>query len=276
VRPDLADASFTLHTEGWDSTAVEAHDTIFKFPKRPEAIPRLRKEARLLALIRPRVTLAVPDMRLHETATVFSEHPMIPGGMIETPQYDVLTEGQRQTMAEALAGFYASLHAIPVADAVAAGAEPNPGWPPSDDVMRLAVERLPPDLHDFARRALAAYEALAPRETTFCYCDGHGWNMAFDHARGVLNGLYDFADAGLGPAAKDLGYSNFISSDLTERLIAAYEVRTGRPIDRREVALHTAVQRLAELDAGQKEAAWFVHNVVDWARYMQSRADLAV
>src|SRR5690242_12981633 len=122
VRPDLAGMPMLVHTAGWDSDAVEVGDTIFKFPKRPDAVPRLRKEARLLARVRPRVPLTVPDMRLHETPVVFSEHAKIPGEMIETPQYDVLTAPQRQAMAEALAGFYAALHAIPPEEARAAGA----------------------------------------------------------------------------------------------------------------------------------------------------------
>jgi len=42
VRPDLADVPMVLHTHGWDSTAVEAGDTIFKFPKQAEAVNRLR------------------------------------------------------------------------------------------------------------------------------------------------------------------------------------------------------------------------------------------
>src|SRR3569832_363217 len=122
VRTELADAPLVVHTAGWDSDAVEVGDTIFKFPKRADAIPRLRKEARLLALIRPRVPLTVPDMRLHETPVVFSEHTKIPGEMIETPQYDVLTAPQRQAMAETLAEFYAALHEIPVKEGLAAGA----------------------------------------------------------------------------------------------------------------------------------------------------------
>ena len=62
VRPDLADVPMVLHTRGWDSNAVEAGDTIFKFPKHAEAPARLRREARFLALIAPRVPLAVPRM----------------------------------------------------------------------------------------------------------------------------------------------------------------------------------------------------------------------
>lgn len=273
VRPDLADRPMTIHTAGWDSDAAEVGGTIFKFPKRPDAIPRLRKEARLLALIRPRVSLTVPDMRLHEAPVVFSEHEKIPGEMIETPQYDVLTPAQRQVMAERLAEFYAALHAIPLAEARAAGASES-GWPSSAEIMATAQALLPKELHDWARAALAAYDAVPKADPVFGYFDGHGWNMAFDHARGVLNGVYDFADAGLGSRTEDLNYSSFISADLTERIVAAYEKHTGLAIDRREVALHTAVQRLAELGEEQKAPAWFLVNVVQWHDYMQSRPDL--
>lgn len=274
VRPELAGLPMRLHTEGWDSDAVEAGGTIFKFPKRPEAIPRLRKEAKILALLRPRVPLAVPDMRLHETPELFSEHTKIPGDMIETPQYDMLSEAQRDAMAQTLAGFYAALHAIPVSEAKAAGAELNPGWPPASEIMQLVERTLEPALHGWARAVLAAYDAIPPSETTFCYYDGHGWNMAFDHEHGVLNGVYDFADAGLGPRAKDFCYSSFISADLTERLIGAYERATTIMIDPRQAALYVAIQRLAELGAGAEERRWFVANVAQWHDYMQARAEL--
>jgi aminoglycoside phosphotransferase (APT) family kinase protein len=264
----------TLHTAGWDSDAVEIGGVMFKFPKRPEAIPRLRKEARILALVRPRVPLAVPDMHLHETPLLFSEHTKIPGDMIETPQYAVLSQAQRDAMAETLAGFYAALHAIGVREAMAAGAKPNPGWPSASKIMVLVEAALPAGLHGWAKAVLAAYDAIPSSATTFCYYDGHGWNMAFDHRRGVLNGVYDFADAGLGPRAKDLCYSSFISPDLTERLVDAYERTANAMVDRRQVALHTAIQRLAELGAGGRELGWFVDNVVKWHDYMQSRPDL--
>jgi aminoglycoside phosphotransferase (APT) family kinase protein len=274
VRPDLAALPMLVHTAGWDSDAVEVGDSIFKFPKRPDAVPRLRKEARLLALIRPRAPLTVPDMRLHERPVVFSEHAKIPGEMIETPQYDVLTAARRQAMAAALAEFYTALHAIPLEEARAAGAATKPGWPPSAQIMAEVEATLPTALHGWARAVLAAYDALPSGAQVFGYFDGHGWNMAFDHGRGVLNGVYDFADAGLGPRARDLNYSSFISADLTERLVDAYEARTGLVIDRREIALHTAVQRLAELGEDQKAPDWFLANVLQWHDYMQSRPEL--
>lgn len=276
VRPDLAGAPMILHTRGWDSDAVEAGGTIFKFPKRPEAATRLRTEARLLALVRPRVPLAVPDMRLHEAPRLFSEHRMIPGEVIETAQYEALTEVQKQAMAEALAAFYAALHAIPVADAIAAGAEPKPEWPEADAVLPILAERLPTSIQDYARRALAAYDVLPKEDPVFGYFDGHGWNMAFDHDRGVLNGVYDFADAGIGPRSREFTYSNLTSGDLSARIVGRYVERTGHAVDLREVAVRTAVQGLSELAAAKEDLELFAASAMRWHDYMQAREELRI
>lgn len=265
VRPDLADLPMVLHTRGWDSNAVEAGDTIFKFPKHPAAPARLTREAKFLALVAPRVPLAVPRMKLHETPTLFSEHVMIPGTIIETAGYDVLSDVQKQAMAEKLAGFYAALHAIPVVEAIAAGAEPKPEWPEAAAVLPLLRQRLPAPLHVFAERVFAAYLDLPPEETTFGYFDGHGWNMAFDHERGVLNGVYDFADAAIGPLSREFTYSSLTSHDLTRRMIGAYERLTGKAIDRRAVDIRTTIQHLSELAEAEGEGVDdFARTVALW------------
>lgn len=274
VRPDLADRPLVLHTRGWDSNAVEAGDTIFKFPKQAEAIPRLRREAAFLALIRPRVQLAVPDMRLHESPMLFSEHRMIPGTIIETAGYDVLSERQKQAMAETLAAFYAALHTIPVADAIAAGAEPKHGWPAAAEVLPALRARLPAAVCAFAERAFAAYDALPAEEEIFGYFDGHGWNMAFDHARGVLNGVYDFADAAIGPLSREFTYPALTSTDLAERIIPRYETLTGKTVDRRAVAIRLSVQNFSELAELEAQDDDFTARVVQWHDFVQGRADL--
>ena len=270
VRPDLADVPMVLHTRGWDSNAVEAGDTIFKFPKHAEAPARLRREARFLALIAPRVPLAVPRMKLHETPRLFSEHVMIRGEIIETASYDVLSDAQKQAMAETLAEFYAALHAIPVSEAIAAGAEPKPEWPDAAAVLP-ALHELPEPVRDFARHVFAAYLELPHEEEIFGYFDGHGWNMAFDHERGVLNGVYDFADAAIGPRTREFTYSSLTSPDLTERLISAYENQTGIAIDRRVVAIRMSVQNFAEFAELEELNPDFTAAVVRWHDYAQGR-----
>jgi hypothetical protein len=271
VRPDLSGAPMVLHTRGWDSNAVEAGDTIFKFPKHADAPARLRREAKFLALIAPRVPLAVPRMILHESPTQFSEHVMIPGDIIETADYDVLSDAQKEGMAEALAAFYAALHTIPVSEAVAAGAEPKPEWPDAAAVLPVLHARLPAPVHEFAERVFAAYLELPHEDTIFGYFDGHGWNMAFDHQRGVLNGVYDFADAAIGPRTREFTYSSLTSTDLTERLITAYEAATGIAIDRRAVAIRMSVQNFSELAELEEHDPDFAATVVRWHDYARGR-----
>lgn len=274
VRPDLADQPLVLHTRGWDSNAVEAGDTIFKFPKQTEAVPRLRREAKFLELIAPRVELTVPRMTLHETPMLFSEHKMIPGTIIETAGYDVLSEAQKQAMATTLAQFYAALHTIPVADAIAAGAEPKHGWPPAAVSLAVLRDRLPSHVHQFAERAFAAYDALPVEEEIFGYFDGHGWNMAFDHQRGVLNGVYDFADAAIGPLSREFTYPALTSTDLMERMIPAYEALTGKAIDRRVVAIRLSAQNFSELAELETQDEDFAAGVVRWHDYVQGNPGL--
>jgi aminoglycoside phosphotransferase (APT) family kinase protein len=274
IHPELAGGPAILHTRGWDSDAVEVGGTIFKFPKQPEAVERLRREARFLALIRPRVQLTVPDMVLHEASLVFSEHRMIPGTVIETAGYDALSKTQQTAMGEALGEFYAELHQIPVADAIAAGAEPKPEWPGADEVLPILAGRLPPSMLRYARQAFAAYAALPTEDEIFGYFDGHGWNMAFDHKHGVLNGVYDFADAAIGPRSREFTYSNLTSGDLTERIVMAYARSTGHAIDLRTVAIRTTVQGLSELAEESSDIELFRASVVRWHDYMQSRPGL--
>ena len=94
VHPELSTSPMSLHTRGWDSEAVEVGDVIFKFPRRAAAEARLRREVRVLNIVRRRAHLAVPHMLLHEAPRVFSEHRIIPGAIIETAGYDALTPTQ--------------------------------------------------------------------------------------------------------------------------------------------------------------------------------------
>lgn len=99
------------------------------------------------------------------------------------------------------------------------------------------------------------------------YFDGHGWNIAFDHATGTLNGVFDFADSGFGARHQDLSYSNWISPDLTLRIIARYEQLTGQAIDRDRVMLYSAVLRLVEFAQAAPDRAYLserLRALEDW------------
>lgn len=268
--PELAAARFTLADQGWDCAAVDVDGAwIFKFPRDPEDAGALAVEARVLDIVRPRVAVAVPEMTFHPGPPPFSRHAKLIGEHLVAADYDRLDPAQRDALAATLASFLAALHELERAPLAAAGAVAIDPPPAVDAIAAGAIPRLPPALRGRAERILADYAALAPdpHGTVFGFFDAHGWNMAFDHAAGRLNGIYDFGDAGFGPLHEEFVETSFIARDLTRRTIAAYERVSGRSIDRTRVATLTGAFRLHELaeDADHPvHGATVVRHAIDW------------
>lgn len=253
---------------GWDSIALIGDGWVFKFPQSDKNRAKLRREAKLLNFLRPRVAMTLPNMVLHEGPMLFSQHAVIPGEDIEEDQYDELDSGQRDEMARRLARFYADLHALPLPRLHAIGAVPVVPWRRAKDILQRAGPLLPKKHLPLLERTMKAYSqiSICGDEMIFGYFDGHGWNMAFDHKAGRLNGLFDFADAGYGPRHRDLSYSNFISTDLTLRIIDHYEQMTQRQIDRDLVMLYATVLRFSELIDDNLENDIALEIIDDWAK----------
>lgn len=271
IFPELADASFTVLTAGWDCIALDADDRlIFKFPRHAEAEQALRAEAALLAAVRPQVDMPVPKTELHPGPPVFSRHDKLPGAHLLPRQYALLPEKARQRLAADMALFYAQLHRLEPEMMAAAGAHPIKPWLPPEDILRRALPALPPELHAYAQRAIAEWQDLPPDPygTVYGFFDGHGWNMAFDHPAQRLNGIYDFADSGFGALHQEFIYSNWISPDLTARIITGYEILTGLALDRRRIMLLSGILRLSELAEyadDPEHRPSMAQNVADWA-----------
>jgi hypothetical protein len=93
--------------------------------------------------------------------------------------------------------------------------------------------------------------------------------MAFDHATGRLNGIYDFGDAGIGPCHQDFVYSSFVSTDLTQRILPHYAALTGRNPDPMRVDTLIGTHRLWELSGAADRPDTIpamVANVSAWAQ----------
>lgn len=253
--PALAESRITIAGSGWHSLALDADGLIFKFPAGDEAEAALRREARVLRVLQPLVTMPVPRMTLHEGEFLFSAHEKLPGSTLEAAQYGRLSEAARDGLARDLALFFSELHAIPAAIMRDAGAEPIGVWDTADATLAPVWPTLPGSVRETARAAIAAYRALPsdPLGEVYGFFDAHGWNMAFDHDAGRLGGIFDFADSGFGPLHREFVQVSLISPDLAARTIRAYKVRTGRTIDPARVFLLASAMRLSEL-AGAMEA----------------------
>lgn len=268
--PDLKGLPYRRLAEGWHSIAIEvAARLVFKFPKNKIAEQALIKEAALLAKVRPHLALPVPAMSIHEGPPIFSCHEKLQGEPLLAECYHSLSDRARHRLAHDLAGFYADLHRLDLDEMRGSGAGAIEEWQSVDAIRKKAVPALPAEFHPQAEEWISAFECLPPDPCgqTYGFFDGHGWNMAFDFDQQRLNGIYDFADSGIGPLHQEFIYSNFISRDLTERVIDAYEERTGRSLDRRRIAILTAIHRLselAELADDPCHAPTMVRHVVEW------------
>ncbi|ODT17063.1 MAG: hypothetical protein ABS35_26700 [Kaistia sp. SCN 65-12] len=264
--PQFAGGNFVSLTEGWDSVALECDGWIFKFARHAEAEARLRREVALLAFLKPRVTMPLPQMVLHEGPVPFSQHLKLPGSSLEKPQYLELDEGRRNALATRMAQLYAELHALPLNRMQAIGAVGVDPWMSPDEIIAWTEDRLPRGYKGFMKRTMSAYRKLtiAGDELVYGYFDGHGWNMAFDHETGMLNGVFDFADSGFGSRHRDLSYSNWISADLTLRIIDRYEELARIKVNRDLVMLYSSALRLAELAENFLPDEQATANVVDW------------
>jgi Ser/Thr protein kinase RdoA (MazF antagonist) len=198
--------SFTIAGRGWHSLAVDVGGRfIAKFPEGEEAEEALRREASLLAAVRPRLSMAVPDMAIHEGPPLFSLHPKLPGETLERDGYRRLDSDTRRWLADDIALFLAELHAIDPQTMRIAGALPVGWWDTSDATLAPAWPMLPEHLRKPAQVAIAEYRALPPDPLgeVYGFFDAHGWNMAFDHRKGRLKGIFDFADSGFGPPHRE-------------------------------------------------------------------------
>lgn len=272
LRGASGDASGALefYRSGWDSVAIATRERIYKFPRHKRALAALRREAAILAQVAPVSPLPVPDMRLHEGDRPFSEHKIIPGAHLLAPHFEALSSAQKMALAEALAGFHLACHGLENQTMSAAGAGPVEAWWAPDAVEKLALPALPEDFRDRAAAVIAAYADLAPDPygDVYGHFDAHGWNMAFDHRAGRLNGIYDFADSGIGPLHRDFVYSAFVSWELTLLLVAAYARRAGRPLDIGRIHILIGYHRLWELaTAVEEQSGASSQDFRNWTEY---------
>jgi hypothetical protein len=224
-------------------------DLILKFPRDAEAEINLRKEYAVLSLLRNRVSLAIPRMSINEDDYVFSSHKMLPGNHLTTKQYRQLPETAKNDLAQIMASFFADIHTISPDEVRQIGVSKIDGYLPPDVILDRTKGILPASMHPFLIDTMEQYSLInvRPEEQVFGYFDGHGENMAFDHRVQRLRGIFDFADSGIDDFHKELHCPNWISPDLTARIIDRYEMLTGRVVDRERVDLYTAICRFSDL-----------------------------
>lgn len=217
VYHDLAiETIVPIEGHGQNNDIVIVNDrAVFRFPRYPAGVGQLKRLIRLLRAIRPRVSLAIPNpiwVSLdHPTpGQAFIGYPLIPGAPLLMASFDRFDEDTKQMLANQLAAFLKSLHAIPPADVLpddVASFDPSAVW---RDLFRRIHQKLfvfmRPETRDVVTRHFERFfddprnRAIEP---ALVHGDFGGSNVLFDPASKQAVGVVDFDSAGLGDPALD-------------------------------------------------------------------------
>jgi aminoglycoside phosphotransferase (APT) family kinase protein len=205
-----------LDTMGLDFVVVHATDAagtpwIVRSPRRPDAVEAARIEARVLALVAPRLPVAVPDWRVHaDDVIAYPRLSGVPAVTLDTgtPTWNRIdpaapSEGFLDSFADALA----AMLAISVDDARAAGVTVRSIDEDRAELSRAiesSREALGPPAETLARwRRWLADDVSWPNQLGFIHGDLHPGHMLLDDD-GRLTGILDWTEAKVTDPSVDL------------------------------------------------------------------------
>jgi macrolide phosphotransferase len=218
------------------ATADDGTRWVLRLPRRPEVMQRARTEARALALIGPRLPVAVPDWRIFAEDLI--AYPMLPGepGLTFDPAtYEVSWHFDKTSPAypETLGAAIAALHAIEPEAAAAAGLpvfaprEVREKWRSDLDRVEAAFDVAPALLTEL--RAWTEDDGYWPDFTTLIHGDLYAGHVMVD-PDGRATGIIDWTEARVADPAVDLaGHVRAFGEDALPALVHAYEAAGGEP-----------------------------------------------
>jgi len=218
--PDLGGRRVAFLGEGWDFRVFDVEGELLRFPKRAEYAEGMTREARLLALLAPRLPVEVPRPIVMAPASQaphgFERLKRLPGrALVDVPVDASLS----RRLAAELGAVASAIHAISGAE-VAALALPDSGWGGHASHARRALARLA-DVESHLPRALvvAARRFLqrpAPPagagETPLTHSDLWPEHLFVDDTP-ALTGLIDWSDAERGDPAGDLAGAWYLGGE---------------------------------------------------------------
>ncbi|UUN29691.1 macrolide 2'-phosphotransferase [Streptomyces sp. FIT100] len=242
----LEPASARADDTGWDFhvTHVRATDGtpwILRQPRRPEASELLAAEGVVLAAVRDRIPVPVPDWRLHTPYLV--AYPRLPGEPAGSEDPDTLEYNwwinpltRPDHYLEPLARTLVAVHSTPL-DGMAEPTDPETVRTGiAEKLARARTELRLPASRLRRWRAWLDDDGMWPGRLVLVHGDVHpGHTLVMSPRTGppVLSGLLDWANAGVGDPAADFTDMLYAGGpDVLDRLLDAYrsaggEVRHG-------------------------------------------------
>jgi aminoglycoside 2''-phosphotransferase len=237
-QADLTNAMF--NTDGLVNVAVIAEDRVYRFARTVEAQADLAKEIAILDLIRPHVSVPLPQFE--RVADDFVTYPFLVGSALFRNDILRLPEADQERLAEQLASFLKTLHGMPRETVEAKGIGASGGWQTQAQWLGL-YEEIQRELFPLMYRSTQAWvhQHFAPLvddphwldfEAVLIHDDLAQYHILYDGVARQIAGVIDFGTAGLGDAARDYGILINVYGESFVQRMARHDDRIARLIDR--------------------------------------------
>jgi aminoglycoside 2''-phosphotransferase len=240
--PELAITSAEFNAQGQNSDVVVVNgELIFRFPKYPHVLERLKTETAILRGVQRRLPLAVPspiysNLEQRAVGQSFVGYRMIRG---EPLWRDTFRKLDRQKvvprLADQIAGFLRALHSVPLDELHVRWLPLHDTYDESADIYTRIQEKLFGYMRPDARAwAAQHFETFLGDSRNFQYEPvlKHGdfgpSNILFDRDKQRIAGVIDFGSSGLGDPAYDFaGLLSGYGEGFLEQCAGAYPAMLG-------------------------------------------------
>jgi aminoglycoside 2''-phosphotransferase len=215
--PDLETLSIEFNDQGQNNDVVVVDGAfVFRFPKYPHVLDRLKIETAILNGIQNRVTLPVPNPVFADLERTVGEafvgYRMLPGEPLWRDTFRAIeSQAVVRSIARQVASFLQALHTVPVDDTIGVDLPRQDTYEEVADIYRRIRSKLFDRMRSDAQAwATAHWEDYLsdPANRRYRPVLKHGdfgpSNILFDQQDQRVTGVIDFGGSGLGDPAYDL------------------------------------------------------------------------
>jgi aminoglycoside phosphotransferase (APT) family kinase protein len=225
--PDLKWDNFEYINHGWDHDVVILNDkTVFRFPNSPEYKTILKDEVRLMAYLKNKINITIPQYKYVSSDHSFAGYEIIPGDSLTVAKFSSIPSGDRSNITKQLASFFTSLHMVELNEIKKFNIPYEK--PIEYDVRDLSMRFLKPNLdkQDFVNvmRVIEEVDQLTEEQCpqVLVHNDISPKHIIWD-AENKKVGIIDFSDRSIGDPALDFAELYLYGKTFVDQVYELYE-----------------------------------------------------
>lgn len=212
-NPSIRIEKYNFNCEGQNNDVVIINDDfVFKFPKYPEGIEKLKREIDVLYLLNRYIALNIPKVEYYnfdetQVGQVYCGYKMIKGVSFRKDIFNNVQE--KEDSAIQLATFLKQLHSIPVDAITSCGVKIIDNHSEWESLFNRIQEKLFPFMKKESQKLIndnfnKFFNQNIRVNNTLIHGDFGPSNIIFDLDKQKISGIIDFNDVSIGDPASDI------------------------------------------------------------------------